>query len=202
MNNQALNDFTWFKASCNNEKLVAACAPIKLIICDVDGTLTNAGVYTTAEKEGGRFFSTQDGFLVKHALNQGLTIALVSGKSHASTFVRAEQLGIPRELCIGGTHDKPTITRELQKKLGITPDQTIAFGDDYLDAKIKIDGAASCYACPENTMFYLQPMADLIIPAPGGTRALRLLLDFLLYINNKHLAQDLIKLILPSEKNF
>lgn len=196
MNQQALCDAAWFSSCCSNQSLMQAIKNVKLLVCDVDGTLTDATVYTDAHAEGGRYFSTQDGFMVSYARAAGLIIALVSGKTNPSTIVRARQLGIPESLCVGGSHDKPSVTRTLQQTYDVQPEQTMAFGDDYLDAMVKIYKAASLYACPANTIFYLQPLADLIIPAAGGTHALRLVLDLWLYSNQKHPAQELIERVL------
>jgi len=189
------NDLAWFKKSCFDEKLVQSLKKIKLIICDIDGTLTDGTVYTGQESEGGRCFSTQDGFITKPALQSGLHIALVSGKENLSTKIRGAILGIPEDMCIGGKgKEKITVIKELQGKTGTTIEQTLIFGDDFLDANTKFQGAAvGFYACPQNTPFYLQKIADLVVPAPGGTRAFRLLLDLILFLNKKHFAQELIE---------
>lgn len=193
----ARNDLAWFKQCCANKSLIERLKNIKLIVSDVDGTLTDGTVYVSQEGEGGRWFSVQDGFITKPALDSGLKIALVSGKINESTKIRGTQLGIPADLCIGGKgKEKITVIKELQEKIGVTVEQTLIFGDDFLDAQVKYQKAVGFYACPQNTLFYLQNIADLIIPAPGGTRAFRLLLDVILFCNKMHPAQELIDNVL------
>ncbi len=200
MTSSAKNNLTWFKNCCNNTDLVDALMEIKLIICDVDGTLTDATVYTSADGEGGRYFSTQDGYITQPAIKAGIAIALVSGKSNGSTQQRGKMLGIPDELCIVGKGaEKMTVASALQQKFGITARQTLIFGDDFLDAQVKVNDVVSLYACPDNTPFYLQKSADIIIPVCGGAGAFRLLLDLMLFLHKKHFAQDLIEAALEEK---
>lgn len=186
-------DLDWFKQCCLTPDLVQQLKQIKLVICDVDGTLTSAGVYVDEQGEGGREFSVQDGFIVKPAQQAGITIALMSGKANLSTIQRAEKLGIPAELCMIGLETKPEAVRTLQHKLVLDAQQTLLIGDDFLDAEVKINRLVSLYACPSNTPFYLQQLADIVIPHSGGKNAFRLIMDLVLYVQQKHFAQDFIK---------
>lgn len=186
---QAAKDLAWFKQCLENKSLIAALNRIKLITCDVDGTLTDSHVYVDADGEGGRQFSTQDGFIVKYVLGAGITLSLISGKDNPSTVQRAKKLNIPEDLCIVGTETKPAEIEKLQKKLKISPDQTLHIGDDFLDFEVKMSEVALLLACPENTPFYLQPIADIVIPRHGGNGAFRLLMDMILFARQKHFAQ-------------
>ncbi len=185
-------DIAWFKQCLGNKTLVESLKNIKLVISDVDGTLTDASIYVDATGEGGRCFSIQDGFIVKHAMQQGLAISFMSGKSNVSTLERAKALGIPPEMCAVGLDSKPAAVQKIQQLCKVTPAQTLMFGDDYLDADVKRHDVIGLYACPANTIFYLQPLADLMVPRCGGDGALRLLVDLMLFVQGKHFAQDLI----------
>lgn len=186
-------DIAWFKQCLANQNLVAALKNIKLVISDVDGTLTDTMVYVDEQGEGGRRFSVQDGYIVKPVINAGITISFMSGKDNFSTIQRARKLGIPDDLCVVGLDAKPIAVQKLQQKLGVTVDQTLLIGDDFLDADVKRQSGIKLYACPENTPFYLQQIADVIIPRAGGDGAFRLMMDLLLYVHNKHFAQVLIE---------
>ncbi len=199
MHINAKKDLIWFKKCCANKSLVNKLKKIKLIISDVDGTLTDASIYTSEEGEGGRYFSVQDGYITQPAIQSGLHIAFVSGKSNLSTLKRGLKLGIPEDMCIGGAKEKISIAKKLQDKVNVTIDQTMIFGDDFLDANVKVNKAVGLYICPLNTPFYLQNMADLVIPAAGGTYAFRLLLDLMLFLNKKHFAQALIEKALKTK---
>jgi 3-deoxy-D-manno-octulosonate 8-phosphate phosphatase (KDO 8-P phosphatase) len=188
----AAPDIAWFRGQLIHKPLVEKLKGIKLVICDVDGTLTDTMIYVTGEGEGGRSFNVQDGFIVKFVMQAGITLTLMSGKDNPSTVQRAKKLGIPEELCIVGLTSKPESVRMLQQKYAATPAQTLIIGDDILDAEVRLDHTAGLYACPTNAPFYLQAFADIVIPHNGGNGAFRLIMDLLLYIRDKHPAQALI----------
>ena len=197
-NNFQVTDIRWFKNCLANPSLVQKLQNIKLIVCDVDGSLTNAGIYVTSDGEGGRIFSVQDGYVVRPLLKAGVTLSLMSGKDNASTFQRARMLGIPEELCIVGILDKPPATKHLQERLNITRAQTVIFGDDFLDARVKQENLVSMFVCLNNAPFYIQAYADMVIPRGGGEGAFRLFADLVLYVQQKHFAFDLIAATLHS----
>jgi len=192
MNDDAKKDLAWFKSCLANKALVASLKNIKLVIADVDGSLTDATIYVTEEKEEGRSFSVQDGYIVKPALRSGLLIALMSGKDNQSTFIRGTHLGIPRDMCLVGITNKIEATKTLLKEKNISFEQTLIFGDDFLDADVKVKNSSILYACPNNTPFYLQNIADIVLPKNGGNQALRILLDLILYVQGNHFAQEII----------
>ena len=190
--NFASQDIAWFKQCLANKKLIAALKNIKLIICDVDGTLTDAHVYVSSEGEGGRLFSTQDGFIVKHILSAGIKIAMISGKDNQSTIQRGKKLKITDDMLIVGMDAKHDAVKQVQQRAGVSKEATLIIGDDFLDAEMRLHNMVDLYACPANSPFYLQQAADVIIPRHGGNGAFRLLMDLVLYINGKHFAQALI----------
>lgn len=190
--NTAQTDKIWFKTIVANQTLVAKLQKIKLIVFDVDGTLTDASIYVDDHGEGGRIFNIQDGYAFRPIANAGITTALMSGKKNISTIERGKALGIPEELCIVGSLTKPAAIKILQERLSITAEQTLMMGDDHLDVQVIQAGTAALFACPENTPFYYHDTADLVIPRTGGNGAARLLLDLVLFVHNAHFSQDLI----------
>lgn len=187
------SDQIWFKQCLENKALIQALKNIKLIVTDVDGTLTDANVYVDQDGEGGRRFSVQDGYIIKPAMQAGLVISFMSGKGNPSTIQRGKTLGIPEDLLIVGMETKTQAIGSLQKKFNLSKEQTMIVGDDYLDALVKINQATGLFVCVANAPFYLQPMADLVLPREGGQSAFRLLMDLVLYVQEKHFAQELIK---------
>ena len=195
---QANIDRTWFKKSLKNKRLISALKKIKLIICDIDGNWTDSHVYVSPQGEGGRLFSVQDGYVIKPLQSAGFIVALMSGKENSSTAQRAKTLKIPDDLCMTGMDSKIEFVKKLQKKLGVSYEQTIMLGDDFMDANIKLNKLVALYACPNNTPFYFQTVADIVIPRGGGDAAFRLFADMLLFVHGKHFAHDIIKNIITS----
>lgn len=193
MSPQAQNDCRWFKNVCENNTLVTKLRAIKLIISDVDGTLTDAGIYVDGAGEGGRVFSVQDGYIIPFAHQKGLRIGFMSGKNNPSLLERGRKLGIPDDLLVGGELDKPSAIGSIQKKYGLQPEETLIIGDDQLDAMVKHSQKAALFITPSNAPFYIQAQADTVIPRHGGDGAFRLLLDVILYLKNAHFAQEIIQ---------
>ncbi len=186
-------DAAWFKQCLSDNNLCKKLAAITVVMCDVDGALTDAGIYVDQNGEGGRIFSVQDGYIVKPTMNAGVTIAFISGKNNRSACERAKSLGIPEELCFAGMETKLEVVKALQKKLNVTPEQSLMFGDDFMDAEVKRSCCAGLYVCPSNTPFYFQPTADLVIPRCGGNGAFRLMMDLILFVRGQHFAQKYIE---------
>ncbi len=169
----------------------AALQNIKLIITDVDGCLTDANIYLPDGGEPVKGFSVQDGYATKHALDVGLQIAFLSGKNSSATTTRAAKLGIPEQLCaVGICENKIAQVHRMQEFAGASKEETLFFGDDVLDIEVK--EAVGTFACPQNALFYVHHASDLHVPKRGGQGAFRLLLDLVLYAQQKHFAQSLI----------
>jgi 3-deoxy-D-manno-octulosonate 8-phosphate phosphatase (KDO 8-P phosphatase) len=184
---------TWFKQCLSDQFLCKKLSVITVIMCDVDGALTDAGIYVSPEGEGGRIFSVQDGYIVKPAMRAGITIVFISGKNNRSACQRAQSLGIPEELCFMGMESKLETVQKIQAKLQVRSEQLLMYGDDFMDAEVKRAGLAGVYACPANTPFYFQPTADLVLPCCGGDGAFRLMMDLILFLHGQHIAQKYIE---------
>ncbi len=184
-------EIKWFKEAVNNQLLVNKLKKIKLIISDVDGSLTDNLLYPHENTEETKGFSTQDGFAITQAIQLGLQIALLSGKNGKILQARADTLGIPKANQFWGVNNnKIEYVQKLQKNLNTTKEETLYFGDDTLDIEVK--DAISLFVCPLNAIFYIKPLSDIIIPKTGGYGAFRMLLDLTLYVQKKHFKQSLI----------
>lgn len=188
-----MSTMQWFFQALQNTVLLEKIQALKLIICDVDGTLTDAQVYFSLDGEDGRSFSVQDGFAMEKAVKAGLQLCLMSGKGNKTTVLRGTQLGIPEQLCIVGVKHKPTIIHTLIEQYNLAPHEIALCGDDFLDAQVKLELSQVFFAVPANTPFYLKPYADLQLPLVGGQGAIRLFLDLVLFVQGRHFAQELIE---------
>ena len=182
----------WFKSIIKDNDLVEKIKAIKLIIVDIDGSLTDGTVECTNNSEGTRWFSTQDGYGTRKTMQIGIKIAFVSGKGSESGLYRAKMLGIHEEFCFLGVLDKRIVATQLQKTHHITSNELCVYGDDFLDAQIKLSQKEVLFVAPENAPFYIQSAADMTLPLSGGNHAFRLMLDLILYVKKQHFAQDLI----------
>lgn len=186
------SDKEWFIESIKNKSLVQKLTNISLIITDVDGCLTDGTVNYSIDKEINKSFSVQDGFLITKCNKPGMPhIAFVSGRADLVAAKRASMLGIPDSLYYQGVDkDKSAVVLEIQEKLSLSKESTLFFGDDVLDIETK--NLTHLFAAPCDSMFYVLDNADIIIPRHGGHSSFRLLLDLILYVQKKHIAQELI----------
>jgi len=183
----------WFSAQLSNTDLIKKLKNVKLIISDIDGALTDGTFMYTNDTVFARSFCIQEGSITKQAMKNGIQVAFLSGKNHNSAFVRAQELGIPDDLCYIGKEDKLTIIKKIQKNYGISSKQTLMYGDDTYDVGVKTQDSQLLLAIPANAPFYYTELADLVLPLSGGNNAFRLLMDLILYVQGNHFDQDLIK---------
>jgi len=112
---------------------------VRLVILDVDGVLTDGGVYL-GELPGGEVlemkrFDIQDGLGVKLLQWAGVEVAVVSGRMSRATEIRARELGIEECHQDGGAR-KVGIIRNLMEKRGLDWNQVAMLGDDLPDLAV------------------------------------------------------------------
>lgn len=109
---------------------------VGLVVLDVDGVLTDAGIYWTdpvgEEARGIRRFDVRDGLGLYMLHRADLPIALVSGKQSAAVRKRAEELGID-EVHQVAPGRKVAVVRRLLEERDLTWDGVACLGDDLPD---------------------------------------------------------------------
>lgn len=112
---------------------------IRLVVLDVDGVLTDGGVYLGATDAGERVelkrYDIQDGLGIHLMQKAGLTVSIVTGRESHSVRLRAEELGIT-EVHQDRTAAKLRIVTAMLERLGIGWDETAFVGDDLPDLAI------------------------------------------------------------------
>lgn len=112
---------------------------IKLVIFDVDGVLTDAGVYVGASASGEatelKRFDIQDGVGLKMLVWGGLEVVIVSGRVSEATAIRARELGIEECYQEPDAHKLKVVERILVEK-GLSWDEVAMIGDDIPDLAV------------------------------------------------------------------
>jgi 3-deoxy-D-manno-octulosonate 8-phosphate phosphatase (KDO 8-P phosphatase) len=183
----------WFSGCLSDPVFVQKLKNIKLIISDIDGCLTDGKVYFSGNTEIIKSFHVYDGLMISTCSKQNLLkIALITGRIDAAAKKRAYSTGICKDMFFEGVLlNKTEIVENLTKSLSLTKQDILFFGDDFIDLSSK--DLVSIFASPQNTPFYIKDKADLVLPVNGGDGAFRLLLDLVLYVQDRHpFAQDLI----------
>ena len=91
---------------------------LRLLVLDVDGVLTDGGLWTTETGEVLKRFDVRDGLGIRLLQQAGLEVAWLSGGKSGATEQRARYLGIRHVLT--GVRDKPAALAELQGQLGVS----------------------------------------------------------------------------------
>ncbi len=104
---------------------------VQLIIFDVDGVLTDGGLYVDDDGTPMKKFHVRDGLGIKLAQSAGLKIAVLTGKVSEVVHHRMNELGI--EHFIQGSKDKGTDVHALEAMAGVPLEQTAYVGDDLID---------------------------------------------------------------------
>lgn len=107
---------------------------VKLLILDVDGVLTDGGLYYDQEGHVSKRFHVQDGLGIKIAQAYGLEVAVITGLNHGAVEKRVRELGI-REYHAGHVNKVPLMD-QIRASLGCERNQVAYLGDDWVDAGV------------------------------------------------------------------
>ena len=151
---------------------------IRAVVLDVDGVLTDAGLYYSTRGESLKRFSARDGFAIKLAQREGITVAILSGRVSAPLRARLQDLGIDERLVIQGSRDKTAGIRVLAERLGIAPAEIGFVGDDLPDLPaLAFVGLA---ACPADAVPEVRARCHVVCAAAAGRGAVREVIELLL----------------------
>ena len=147
---------------------------IQLIILDVDGTMTDGGMYYTENGDQIKKYNTKDGMAIKRLANKGMKFGIIS-HGHKLNMIqdRASLLGI--EFIYVGQEKKTVILDQWCTELNLTKSQVAFVGDDINDLEIMQEVGLS--ACPADAMNSVKGIADIILTKNGGAGCVREFLD-------------------------
>jgi 3-deoxy-D-manno-octulosonate 8-phosphate phosphatase (KDO 8-P phosphatase) len=151
-------------------------APVKMLVLDVDGVLTDGRLYYGADGETLKVFNTLDGHGLKMLAASGVASAIISGRKSNALARRAKDLGI--EHLQMGVADKGAAYCTLLKRSSLREDQIVAIGDDVVDLPILLRCAWSV-AVP-NAPADVTARVDMVTRARGGEGAVRELCEFIM----------------------
>jgi len=151
--------------------------PIKLLVMDVDGTLTDGKINMGVDGELFKAFDIKDGYAINELLPvNGIVPVIITGRSSKIVENRARELHI-KEL-YQGKHDKLETLKEVMRKYDCSKENVAYIGDDILDmCCMKESGYVGC---PADAVEEVKRMADFISPHFGGRGAVRDFVEWLL----------------------
>jgi 3-deoxy-D-manno-octulosonate 8-phosphate phosphatase (KDO 8-P phosphatase) len=158
------------------KSLVARARRIRMVLLDVDGVLTDGGLYYSADGQELKRFHAHDGYGIARGRRAGLTFGIISGRTTPIVSARARVLDI--EDVIQGTEDKVSALRGLQARHDLRDDEFAFIGDDLFDIPLlKLVGLS---AAPRNALAEVKKHVDYVTKTLGGYGAVREFIDLIL----------------------
>ena len=163
------------------KSLAATLKRIRLFATDVDGVLTDAGMYYSESGEEFKKFNTRDGMGIKLLQRAGLITAIVTQERTKLVAWRGEKLTIPE--VHQGVMDKLSLVREMAARHGLSMDEVAYIGDDINDlATLKAVGFS---ATPADGMPVVAKAVDYVCDKKGGEGAVREIIEMILEAQHK-----------------
>ena len=159
-----------FKPELYKKKL----SEIKFLIIDVDGVMTDGGMYISENGDQIKRFNAQDGMAIQHLVKNNFQIGIISsGTTNSMVQKRAEMLGIKH--CYVGREPKLEILEAWCLELNISMEQVAIIGDDVND--IPIMKQVGLAVCPSDAVNSVKSLSHIILAKKGGHGCIREFID-------------------------
>ena len=163
-------------------ELLLRAGGIKVAFFDIDGVLTDGGLYMSELGETLKRFNTLDGHGLKLLQKAGITPAVITGRDSPALRARLHALGITHAHF--GTEDKRPAAEATLRALGLGWELAAAIGDDWPDLPVMRRSAFCC--APSNAHAEVTAMAHHVTTAGGGHGAAREFCDLLLVASGRY----------------
>ena len=155
---------------------------IRVAFFDIDGVLTDGGLYMSEHGETLKRFNTLDGHGLKLLQKAGITPAVITGRDSPALRARLDALGVVHAHY--GTEDKRPAAELTLKALSLDWSHAAAMGDDWPDLPV-MQRAAFCCA-PSNAHTEVKALAHHVTTETGGHGAARAFCDLLLVASGSY----------------
>ena len=158
----------------SSTELKAKLKEIKLLALDVDGVLTDDGIYFGPDNFELKKFNISDGLFMVLAMRAGLEIAIVSSRSSKATESRMRDLGVKHVL--QEHKDKVQMVKPLLEKLNLDYHNLAFVGNEIMDISL-VERAGIGIAVADSAAELIDS-ADFVTIKSGGKGAVRELLEY------------------------
>ncbi|MCE3046718.1 KdsC family phosphatase [Helicobacter kayseriensis] len=153
---------------------------IRLLLLDVDGTLTDGRVYYLDSGEEIKAFHIKDGLALRVWKQMGRKSAIITGRTSSIVERRAKELGI--DFVFMGVKQKGEIVQRLQEELQCSKDEIASIGDDLNDLSMFAQSGMSF--CPSDGARQILDKVDCVLDSKGGNGAVREMIEIILKREN------------------
>ncbi len=162
----------------------AALKNIRLFATDVDGVLTDAGMYYSESGDEWKKFNTRDGMGIKLLQKAGVITAIVTQERTKLVARRGEKLTIPE--VHQGVMDKLSLVKEMAARYSLKMEQVAYIGDDVND--LETLKAVGFSAAPADGMPAIVEAVDYVCRKKGGEGAVREVIEMILQAQRQRTA--------------
>ena len=147
---------------------------IKFVVLDIDGVMTDGGMYYTESGDQFKKFNTKDGMAIKQLLQKGYEVAFLSSGNQQNIIKnRANTLGVKRIYV--GSEPKIKILTEWCQELKLTMENVAYVGDDTND--LEVMDAVGFSGCPADAVEVIKLKANVVLNRKGGDACVREFVD-------------------------
>lgn len=159
-----------------DKQVINKAEKVQLVICDVDGVMSDGLIYMGNNGEELKAFNVRDGYGIRCLLTSGIEVAIITGRQSTLLEDRAKTLGIT--YLYQGQHNKLLAYQQLLDTLNLKPEQTAYIGDDLIDLPVMEKVGLSVAVADAHPL--LIPRANYVTRIAGGRGAVRELCDLIL----------------------
>lgn len=162
--------------------LMARAEPVRLLLLDVDGVLTDGSLIYTENGIEGKSFNTQDGLGLRLVQQSGVDVGIITARTSELVRRRAEELGM--KYIMQGIGRKIDAFKDVLSQSALKPYQVCYMGDDWID--LALLSRAGLAACPTNSVQEVKDICHFVSGRAGGAGAVRELCDIIIQAKGLH----------------
>lgn len=160
----------------SEQELVRRAAELAWLLCDVDGVLTDGGLYYDRRGHAMLRFHVRDGLAFGLARRAGLKVGLLSGRSPAALDHRAAELDV--DVVLAGVDDKGAALDAFLDQHATAARKVAFIGDDLQD--LTVLGRCGLSFAPADAVAEVRAVVHRVLATPGGGGAVREAVEVLL----------------------
>lgn len=161
---------------------------IKLLVMDVDGTLTDGKIYMSANGELMKAFNIKDGYAIARLRDYGIEPVIITGRSSEIVSHRCTELKLSE--LYQGIENKSFKLRQICQKRHVELSEVAYIGDDLNDLScMNICGLS---ACPADAVMSVRDSVDYVCETKGGEGAVREFVEHILSLSTEVKDKDLL----------
>lgn len=166
----------------NQKQLTLKASKIQMLICDVDGVMTDGGLFFGDDGQEYKAFNSLDGHGLKMLQDSGVKVAIITGRTSNVVLHRMKNLSI--NIIYQGQSDKLIAYQKLLTDFALKPEEIAYMGDDVIDLPVMTKVGLSIAVANSHELVIQH--SDMVTVKSGGHGAVRELCEFIMKSQNNY----------------